>query len=113
MATLAQSTPSAPSPSVVREVPIVDSSWLTKIKYDPSIFQLTITTKRGDEYVHFMVYPAMVDQMLQAPSKGKFYADNIKGKGLSNRVITKATGKPLRNPAKGPTHTTREAQHGR
>lgn len=102
MATLAQSTPAPAAPSAIRDIPIVDSSWLMKIKYDPATFQLTVTTKRGDEYVHFMVYPATVDQMLQAPSKGRFYAQTIKGKGLSSRTISKAIGEPARNPGKGP-----------
>lgn len=115
MATLAQPSIAAPNsaPSTVHEVPVVESSWLMKIKYDPATLQLTITTKGGSEYVHFMVYPATFDQLMQAPSKGRFYAQNIKGKGLSSRVITKTVGKPLRNPAKGPTHHAPRRAHGR
>lgn len=103
-----------PTTNKVREEPIGDSSWLAKIKYDPSTFQLTVTTKEGSEYVHFMVYPMTVDQMMQAPSKGRFYATQIKGHGLANRVIDKTVGASLRNPAKGPTDKKPgRGRHGR
>lgn len=111
MATVNQAAALTPAPSKIIEQPIGDSSWIAKIKYDPAQLQLTVTTKEGSEYVHFMVYPATVDQLLQAPSKGRFYAEQIKGKGISVRTITKTTGKPLRNPAKGPVQARRT--HGR
>lgn len=99
------------APGKVREEPIGDSSWLAKIKYDPQSLQLTVTTKRGDEYVHFYVFPATVDQLMQAPSKGRFYAQQIKGRGFSTRVISKTTGEPYRNPGK-PVEPGRRT-HGR
>lgn len=104
------------SPSMaIREEPIGDSSWLMKIKYDPSTLQLTVTTKGGSEYVHFFVYPMTVDQLMQSPSKGAFYARQIKGKGLSTRVISKTTGAAERNPARGPIEHKQPGRkpHGR
>lgn len=110
---LASLLPSAtPSATGKIEEPVGDSSWIAKIKYDPSVFQLTVTTKRGDEYVHFMVYPMTVQQFLQSPSKGKFYASQIKSKGLSSRIISKGTGGAERNIARGPAKTGRK-EHGR
>jgi hypothetical protein len=105
-----------PASAAIREEPITDSSWLEKIKYDPATLQLTVTTKEGSEYVHFFVYPMTVDQLLQSPSKGAFYAKNIKGRGLSTRVISKTTGPRVRNPASGPVETkptARRNEHGR
>jgi KTSC domain len=112
MASIAQ-TQMAGSNKVIEEL-IGDSSWIAKIKYDPAQLQLTVTTKRGDEYVHFMVYPMTVDQLLQSPSKGKFYAQAIKGKGLSTKVVTKSTGAALRNAARGPVKSkARRPGYGR
>lgn len=91
--------PSA-SQSKVLEMPVGDSSWIAKIKYDPAQLQLTVTTKEGSEYVHFMVYPATADQFMQAPSKGRYYAQQIKGKGLTTKVISKSTGPAERNPSR-------------
>lgn len=111
MATVNQPASATAAPAQVIEQPIGDSSWIAKIKYDPAQLQLTVTTKRGDEYVHFMVYPMTVDQFLQAPSKGTFYAQAIKGKGLSTRIITKTVGPRTRNLARGPVESRRS--HGR
>lgn len=99
MATVTQNPALASSPSKVREEPIGDSSFIQKIKYDSAQLQLTVTMKNGSEYVHFMVYPATVDQFMQSPSKGSFYAKNIKGKGLSTRIISKTTGPRLKKHA--------------
>ena len=112
MATIAGSQAGVAQSSRIIEQPIGDSSWLAKIKYDQAQLQLTVTTKKGDEYVHFMVYPITVDQLLQAPSKGRFYAQNIKGKGLSTRTISKTTGPAYRNPARPVEKPTRRS-HGR
>ena len=111
MATIAMNPKLSPAPGKVREEPIGDSSWIAKIKYDPVQLQLTVTTKEGSEYVHFMVYPATVDQFLQSPSKGRFYSENIKGKGISTRTVSKNTGPQERNLARGPIQ--RRIGHGR
>jgi hypothetical protein len=111
---LASLLPTASSSGLGKiEEPIGDSSWIAKIKYDPALFQLTVTTKRGDEYVHFMVYPMTVQQMMQAPSKGRFYATNIKGKGLATKVISKSTGGSSENLARGPKKEHGRKAHGR
>lgn len=105
----------APAASVpgIREEPIGDSSFLQKIKYDAATFQLTVTMKNGAEYVHFQVFPATVDAMMQAPSKGSFYASEIKGKNPSSNIIDKNVGKPVRPLAKGPVHKEIRGTHGR
>lgn len=77
---------------MVREEPITESGWLSKVRYDASQMMLTVTLKSGAEYVHYMVYPQQFEDMMQSPSKGSFYAKNIKGKGLSTSVIDKKVG---------------------
>lgn len=79
------------SPSV-REEPINTSSWLQKFKYDASQMTLTVTLKSGAEYVHYMVYPQTFEDLMQAPSKGSYYAKNIQGNGLSSSLIDKKVG---------------------
>lgn len=113
MATIAGAANQPPATaSKVREEPIGDSSFIAMIKYDPAQLQLTVTTKRGDEYVHFYVFPATVDQFLQSPSKGAFYNAQIKGKGIGVRTITKKTGPPARNLARGPVEHQTGRRHG-
>ncbi len=86
------------------DVPIGDSSFLQNVKYDPANYQLTVTMKSGAQYVHFQVYPSTFQQMMEAPSKGKFYADVIKKSGNpSQTIVSKSVGPQNRNPLKGPT----------
>jgi len=116
MATVNSNISQSPTQSApgVMEFPIGDSSFLQKIKYDPSAFQLTVTMKNGAEYIHFQVFPATVDAMMQAPSKGKFYGQNIVGKNPSAKVIDKNVGKPVRPLAKGPVRKeSKRGTHGR
>lgn len=82
--------------SQIRKVPIGDSSFIQEVSYDPSTFQMTVTMKNGAQYIHWYVYPAIFDSMMQSPSKGKFYAEVIKGKHPSTRTITKNVGKAVK-----------------
>lgn len=87
----------------IREIPCVESSFIQNFRYDPSTFQLSVTMKNGAQYLHFYVYPMMIDQLMAAPSKGKFYADVIKKSGAPSTKIThKEIGPQVRNPLKGP-----------
>lgn len=102
------------APSTIREEGLVESSFLQKIKYDSTTLQLTVTMKNGAEYVHFYVFPMTVDQLMQSPSKGSFYATQIKGKNPGTRLIDKNVGKAVRPLAKGPIHQENKRRtHGR
>lgn len=79
--------------SQVRELAIGDSSFLQHIHYDPQTFQLTVTTKRGAQYIYFYVFPATFDQFTQSKSKGRFFAEFIRGKSPSARTVSKNVGK--------------------
>lgn len=71
----------------------IQSSFLQQFKYDDKTFQLTVTMKTGAQYVYNSVDPATFNDLMEAPSKGKFYADYIKGRfGMANRVVDKNVG---------------------
>lgn len=75
--------------------PISKSSFLQNIDYDPSSLQMTVTLKSGAQYVYFQVYPNTYQDFIKAPSKGKFYADVVKGLHKSTRTIDKTVGKQI------------------
>lgn len=110
MASINQHPAMQQSQGKLLEIPIGDSSFLQHFKYDAASFQLTVTMKNGSQYIHFYVYPGTVDQLIQAPSKGKFYADNIKGKYPGARTVSKGAGKPIHNPLKGPIEHERKSR---
>lgn len=113
MSTVNQNPAFNQAPAKAKEEPIGDSSFIAKIKYDPAQLALTVETKSGNEYVHFMVYPATYEQFMLAPSKGRFYNQVIRGKGLSTKIISHDTGPQPRNPARGPIKKTSGGTHGR
>src|SRR5436190_2195456 len=79
--------------SQMKELPVVESSFIQNFSYDSTNFQLTVTMKNGGQYTHWYFYPGMWEQLIQSPSKGKFYADVIKGKHPSTRIVNKTVGK--------------------
>lgn len=81
----------------ITDMAIGDSSFIQNIKYDPTNLQLTVTMKNGGEYVHFHVYPQIVDSFITSPSKGKFYSQAIKGKYASTNSINKNIGRITKN----------------
>lgn len=88
----------------VKDVPLIGSKFLEHVRYDPASFQLTVTMKKGAQYIYFYVYPMVVDQWLDSPSVDRFYSEGIKGKHLGVKTIHQGVGKPVRNPMKGPTN---------
>ena len=103
MASIAQHpSQAAQSAKGIREIPCIESSFIENCRYDPSTFQLSVTMKSGAQYLNFYVYPMVIDQLMVSPSKGKFYADNIKGKSPSSKITHKEIGPQVRNPLKGP-----------
>lgn len=102
MASINSHPATQPMGQAIHDIPIADSSFLQNIKYDPVTYQMTVTMKNGAQYVHFYVYPQTFQQLMESPSKGKFYAQAIKGKNPASKVVIKNIGPQVRNPLKGP-----------
>jgi KTSC domain len=80
------------------------------LRYDPSTFQLAVTFKTGAQHLYFYVFPMTVDQFFQAPSKGKFFGEAIKGKFPSVKVIHKTVGPKHHNSLRGPIKHERKVE---
>lgn len=76
-------------------LPIADSSYLMHIEHDPESLQMKVTMKTGAEYVYSYVPSNVMEEFIKAPSKGKYYAEMVKGKFESTTIITKNTGKKV------------------
>ena len=92
MATIIQHPAFTQKATGFREEPVAESSFIQKFAYDPATLQLTVTMKTGAEYVHFMVYPQVFEELMQSKSKGSYYARVIKAQGNSSRIINKNIG---------------------
>jgi hypothetical protein len=77
----------------IQKIPVNDSSFLQEFVYDSGNLTLTVTMKDGGTYTHYFIFPVVVQQLIESPSKGSFYAKNIKGKGPSQRIISKTVGR--------------------
>lgn len=87
----------------IREIPVVESSYLQKFSYNPTTLQLTVTMKQGGEYTYFNVSPSTVDELAQSKSKGSFYANVIKTQGPATRTVDKRIGETrVRTPLSRP-----------
>jgi hypothetical protein len=87
-------------PKTTKHLPCPDSSWLQSVSYDSGSLRMTVTTKKGDSWQHGQVYPAQFQEMQLHPSKGSFYAKNIKGKHVMTTIIrtSKANNFPKETP---------------
>ena len=56
----------------------VTSSNIKSVGYDPKIFTLEVQFTDGRVYQYFNVPQLIYQNLLQAPSKGKFFASSIK-----------------------------------
>ena len=79
----------------LQEMPIAGSSYLQHVAYDPANLQMTVTMKTGAQYIYSYIYPSIMEEFVKAPSKGKFYADNVRGVSKATRVIDKNVGKKV------------------
>ncbi len=59
-------------------MPNVISSNLDFVEYDSTYCELFITFKSGSKYVYFNVPESVYCDLLNAPSKGKYFNKNIK-----------------------------------
>jgi hypothetical protein len=82
-------------PAKLQELPIADSKFLQNVSYDPDNSQMTVTMKNGAQYVYFNIPPGTMEDFAESKSKGKFYADNIRGQASSQRTIDKTVGKKV------------------
>lgn len=66
-------------PKTTKHLPTPDSSWMQSVSYDSNTMRMTITTKDGASWQHGQVSPGQFTEMELKPSKGSYYAKNIKG----------------------------------
>jgi hypothetical protein len=64
----------------------VDSSNINSIGYDPDQQRLEIEFNRGAVYEYYEVPPEKYDEFVHAPSKGSFFATEIKTAHPSRRI---------------------------
>lgn len=64
----------------------VESSNIEAIAYSSGKSELHVKFKSGVEYAYSDVPASVVDDLMAAPSKGKFLAENIKGKYPYSKV---------------------------
>lgn len=63
-----------------------ESSNIAGFGYEPSTQVLTVEFKQGGRYNYYDVPETVFEQMRNAPSKGQFLAQNIKGRYRYARV---------------------------
>ena len=90
--------PSVPSaaPRGLVEMPVAKSKVIQHVSYDPQSLQMTVTMKNGAQYIHFYVYPNVMDDFIKAGSKGEFYSKVVKGKHPATRQVSKNVGKAIK-----------------
>ena len=67
------------------QIQFVDSSWLSWIKYNPSGYYLQIAIQGGGIYTVGNISPLEALDFAQAPSKGRWFWDNIAVRGEGNK----------------------------
>lgn len=63
-----------------------DSSNITRVGYDSEHMRMRVEFRGDATYDYFDVPPHIFEQIKQAPSKGRFLADEIKGNFRYARV---------------------------
>ena len=79
-----------------QSMPIVKSEFLQNVEYDADNLQMTVTMKNGSEYIYSNVYPSVMDDFIKASSKGKFYAQVLRGRNPSTRIVDKTVGPQIK-----------------
>lgn len=110
-------------PKTTKHLPCPNSSWLESISYDSASLRMTFTTKDGASWQHGQVYPNQFTELQLHPSKGSYYAKNIKGNHPITHIIKtpklgqfpKETGHEPENRFKNPLteHFVRYKSKGR
>ena len=89
MASVAGPGPSTGRSSVMPKKVGVQSSFIAEFEYDEANLTLTTTMKNGQVYQYKFVTPGEFTNLQTAKNPSKHWADNIRGKKASVRVITK------------------------
>lgn len=77
------------------------SSFLEKVDYDETQYQMTVTFKGGkNQSKYLFVYPATWLSFKQSPDHSSFYSKAIKGKLLSVNIVKHTLGKHKNEPLK-------------
>jgi hypothetical protein len=64
----------------------VESSVIHSVAYDELTRTMEVRFQDGDRYRYFDVEPELIDEFLDAESKGQFFNDYIRDSYLFNRV---------------------------
>ena len=67
-------------------MPRVESSAIFRLNYDPGTATLFVVFVDGDLYAYFEAPPQVFDAFLAAESKGRFFADEIRGRYAFHKV---------------------------
>ena len=67
-------------------MPRVESSAILRLNYDPESRTLFVIFVDGDVYAYFDVPEEAYDAFLVAPSKGRYFADEIRGRYEFHKV---------------------------
>jgi KTSC domain len=70
---------------ILREV-AVQSSWISDLTHHRDIKQLTIRLNNGRAYVITNIPRSVYENWKNAPSKGRFYHRNVRGKYFVRRI---------------------------
>ena len=65
----------------------VNSSSISAIGYDADTMTLRLAFRTGGMYEYHAVPESIVRQLMSAPSKGKYYSRNIKGRFNPMRIL--------------------------
>ncbi len=67
-------------------MPRVESSAILRLNHHPESRTLFVVFVDGDVYAYFDVPPDVFDAFLEAPSKGRFFADHIRNAYAFHKV---------------------------
>lgn len=62
------------------------SSNISDVAYDEKTRTMSITFRDGSTYNYFDVPLGVYDRLITAPSKGSYFAQNIKGRFTSTKI---------------------------
>lgn len=74
------------------------SSYLAKVDYDSVMHKMTVTFKNGSQTMYQYVFPPTFEAFKLAPSHGKHFATQIKGKLLSLALVKHNVGQAKSTP---------------
>ena len=67
-------------------MPLVESSVIDFVRYEPATAELTITFNSGNRYVYFAVPRGVSDALIAAPSVGAYFNAHIRDQYRYRRI---------------------------